>query len=61
VSELSGINHVTFLTAGMDRLAAFYEEVFGARRIVELPVPEHDGRHALIEIGAGATLRCSES
>ncbi len=27
-----------------------------ARRIVELPVPEHDGRHALIEIGGSATL-----
>lgn len=56
LSNLSGINHVTFLTADMDRLAAFYEDVFGARRIVELPVPEHDGRHALIEIGGGATL-----
>ena len=56
MGDLSGINHVTFLTADMDRLAAFYEDVFGARRIVELPVPEHDGRHALIEIGGGATL-----
>jgi catechol 2,3-dioxygenase-like lactoylglutathione lyase family enzyme len=56
MSDLSGINHVTFLTADLDRLAAFYADVFGARKIVELPVPEHDGRHALIEVGAGATL-----
>lgn len=56
MSSLSGINHVTFLTADMDRLAAFYEDVFGARRIMELPVPKHNGRHALIEIGRGATL-----
>jgi catechol 2,3-dioxygenase-like lactoylglutathione lyase family enzyme len=55
MSDLSGINHVTFLTADMDRLAAFYESVFGARRIVELPIPE-GGRHALIDVGAGATL-----
>jgi catechol 2,3-dioxygenase-like lactoylglutathione lyase family enzyme len=56
--KLSGINHVTFLTADLDRLAAFYEEVFGARKLVELPLPEPDGpgRHALIGVGAGAAL-----
>ena len=60
MSNLTGINHVTFLTADMDRLAAFYEDMFQARRVLELPVPEHDGRHALIEIGDGAALHAFE-
>ena len=60
MSNLTGINHVTFLTADMDRLAAFYEDMFQARRVLELPVPEHDGRHALIEIGDGAALHALE-
>ena len=58
MTDLSGINHVTFLTADLDRLAAFYEEVFGARKLVELPIaePQGPGRHALIGIGGRAAL-----
>ncbi|MBV9049366.1 MAG: VOC family protein [Solirubrobacterales bacterium] len=58
MSRLSGVNHITLLTHDLDRLAAFYEEVFGARRLVELTVREPDGpgRHALIGIGGGAAL-----
>jgi catechol 2,3-dioxygenase-like lactoylglutathione lyase family enzyme len=59
---LSGVNHISLLTRDLDRLVAFYEEVFGARRLVELPVPEPDGpgRHALIGIGGGAVLHAFE-
>jgi catechol 2,3-dioxygenase-like lactoylglutathione lyase family enzyme len=57
-----GINHITLLTGDLDRLAGFYEEVFGARKLVELPVPAPDGpgRHALIDIGGGAVLHAFE-
>jgi catechol 2,3-dioxygenase-like lactoylglutathione lyase family enzyme len=50
------------LTSDLDWLAAFYEEAFGARKLVELPVPppEGPGRHALIAVGAGATLHAFE-
>ena len=60
--SLAGINHVTLLTSDLDRLVCFYGEVFGARKLVELPVPEPDGpgRHALIAIGAGAALHAFE-
>jgi catechol 2,3-dioxygenase-like lactoylglutathione lyase family enzyme len=56
------MNHVTFLTGDIDRLAAFYEEVFGARKVVDLPVPEPEGpgRHALIAVGSGACLHAFE-
>lgn len=38
--DISGIDHIAFLTSDVDRLTAFYEELFGARRVVELPIPE---------------------
>jgi catechol 2,3-dioxygenase-like lactoylglutathione lyase family enzyme len=62
MSELNGINHIAFLTNDIDRLAAFYEEVFGAAKVVDLPIPEPEGpgRHALISIGAGASLHAFE-
>jgi catechol 2,3-dioxygenase-like lactoylglutathione lyase family enzyme len=59
---LSGVNHITLLTSDLDRLAIFYEEVFGTMRVIELPIPEPEGpgRHALIAIGACATLHVFE-
>ena len=62
MSSLAGVNHITVLTDELDRLRAFYEEVFGARLLVELPVPEPDGpgRHALLGIGGGAALHLFE-
>jgi catechol 2,3-dioxygenase-like lactoylglutathione lyase family enzyme len=51
---LNDINHLTFITADMDRLIAFYERVFEARVRVEL---EEDGlRHTLIEVGSHTYL-----
>jgi catechol 2,3-dioxygenase-like lactoylglutathione lyase family enzyme len=59
---LSGINHITFLTDDLDRLVLFYDDVFGARKVVELPVPEPEGpgRHALIAVGGSAALHVFE-
>lgn len=51
---LDDINHLTFITADMDRLISFYERVFDARTRVDL---EEEGlRHALIEVGAHTVL-----
>ncbi|MBV8955018.1 MAG: VOC family protein [Solirubrobacterales bacterium] len=36
---LCGVNHITVLTGDLDRLVSFYEEVFGARKLVERPCP----------------------
>jgi len=49
-----GIHHVAFLTSDLDRLIAFYERIFDARVVLD----RQDGarRHALIDIGGGATL-----
>lgn len=46
---LNNINHLTFITADMDRLIAFYERVFGAQVKVDM---EEDGlRHVFIQVG----------
>ena len=51
---LNDIHHLTFLTADMDRLIAFYERVFGAGVTVDL---EEEGlRHAFIEVGPHTVL-----
>jgi catechol 2,3-dioxygenase-like lactoylglutathione lyase family enzyme len=51
---LNDIHHLTFITADMDRLIAFYERVFGARVTVDL---EEEGlRHTFIEVGTHTVL-----
>lgn len=51
---LNDIQHLTFITADMDRLIAFYERVFEARVTVDL---EEDGlRHTFIEVGPHTVL-----
>ena len=59
--DLQGVNHIAFLTSDLERLSRFYEELFGARTVVELPIPEPEGpgRHALISVGAAP--RCTRS
>jgi catechol 2,3-dioxygenase-like lactoylglutathione lyase family enzyme len=51
---LNDIHHLTFLTADMDRLLAFYEQVFEARATVDLA--EEGLRHAFIEVGPHTVL-----
>ncbi len=51
---LEDIHHMTFITADMDRLIAFYERVFDAR--VTLDLEEEGLRHAFIEIGPHTVL-----
>lgn len=51
---LNDIHHLTFITADLDRLIAFYERVFGAQVTVDL---EEEGlRHAFIEVGPRTVL-----
>jgi catechol 2,3-dioxygenase-like lactoylglutathione lyase family enzyme len=51
---LNDIHHLTFVTADLDRLIAFYERIFEARVTVDL---EEEGlRHAFIEVGPHTVL-----
>jgi catechol 2,3-dioxygenase-like lactoylglutathione lyase family enzyme len=54
VQLLNDIHHLTFITADLNRLIAFYERVFEARVTVDL---EEEGlRHAVIEVGPHTVL-----
>lgn len=50
----AGCNHVALLTQDLDRLIAFYEEVFDAEVLVDMQ--EGPLRHALIHLGGGFCL-----
>jgi catechol 2,3-dioxygenase-like lactoylglutathione lyase family enzyme len=54
VALLDGINHLTTLTADLDRLIDFYRLVFDAR--VTLDLEEEGLRHAFIELGPTTVL-----
>lgn len=51
---LNGINHLTFITADMERLIAFYQRIFEAR--VTLDLEEEGLRHVFIEVGPHTVL-----
>jgi catechol 2,3-dioxygenase-like lactoylglutathione lyase family enzyme len=51
---VNGIHHLTFITADLDRLIAFYERVFDAD--VTLDLKEGPVRHAFIKVGATTVL-----
>lgn len=51
---LNDIHHLTFITANMDRLIAFYERVFDAQLLLDL---EEEGlRHSFIKVGPHTIL-----
>jgi catechol 2,3-dioxygenase-like lactoylglutathione lyase family enzyme len=51
---LNDLNHLTFITADMNRLIAFYERVFAAQ--VTLDLEEEGLRHAFIAVGPHTVL-----
>ena len=55
MAVVNDLHHMTFLTADLDRLIAFYERIFDARVTFDR---EEEGsiRHAFIEIGAHTVL-----
>jgi len=50
----NGFNHIALVTADLDRLIAFYVEIFEADVLVDLD--EGHVRHALVDLGGGACL-----
>lgn len=54
MSLLNDIQHLTFLTADMGRLIAFYERVFEAKLVMDMV--EEGLRHSFIEVGGHTIL-----
>ena len=51
---VDGVHHVTFLTEDIERLTAFYERVFEARKTLDMT--EEGVRHVFLEVGATTVL-----
>jgi catechol 2,3-dioxygenase-like lactoylglutathione lyase family enzyme len=51
---VEGIEHLTFLSEDLDRLAGFYERVFEAKRTLDLT--EEGFRHIFLEVGRTTVL-----
>ena len=51
---LEGIDHLNFLTENLDRLAAFYERVFDAKKTLDMT--EEGLRHIFLELGPTTVL-----
>jgi catechol 2,3-dioxygenase-like lactoylglutathione lyase family enzyme len=57
----TGFNHVATLTSNMERLVAFYRDVFGAEVTFEMAAtPEHP-RMTILDLGAGTALNVFET
>jgi catechol 2,3-dioxygenase-like lactoylglutathione lyase family enzyme len=55
VTELvDGVHHITFLTEDIERLAAFYARVLGAKKTLDMT--EEGVRHIFLEIGPSTVL-----
>jgi catechol 2,3-dioxygenase-like lactoylglutathione lyase family enzyme len=54
MAAVEGVHHITFLTEDMDRLVAFYERVFEARKTLDMT--EEGLRHVYLEVGRTTVL-----
>jgi catechol 2,3-dioxygenase-like lactoylglutathione lyase family enzyme len=57
---LTGFNHVATVTRDMDRLVAFYQEVFDATPVFDLVAPGLELRHVGLDVG-GAFIHAWEA
>lgn len=55
-----GFNHVATLTADLDRLVAFYRDVFGAEVTFEMAAQPDHPRMTILDLGGGAGLNVFE-
>ena len=56
----SGFNHVATMTTNLDRLVAFYRDVFGAELTFEMDAEGDHPRMAILDLGGGAALNAFE-
>jgi catechol 2,3-dioxygenase-like lactoylglutathione lyase family enzyme len=50
----TGFDHIATVTADLDRVVAFYQDVFGARVTVEMAATPDHPRMAVVDLGGGA-------
>jgi catechol 2,3-dioxygenase-like lactoylglutathione lyase family enzyme len=52
--KFTGFDHVATVTADLDRITAFYQDVFDARIIFEMAATERRPRMVVLDLGASA-------
>jgi catechol 2,3-dioxygenase-like lactoylglutathione lyase family enzyme len=57
----TGFNHVATLTSDMERLVAFYRDVFGAEVTFEMDATPDHPRMTILDLGAGTALNVFEA
>ena len=57
----TGFNHVATLTSDMERLVAFYRDVFGAEITFEMAATPDHPRMTILDLGAGTALNVFET
>jgi len=59
MTALAGFHHVSVLTTDVDRLVAFYRNVFGAAVVLE-SAGDGDARSSFVDMGGGGFLHAHE-
>src|SRR5439155_5559969 len=56
----TGFNHIATVTADLDRVVAFYREVFEAELTFEMAATDDHPRMAILDLGGGSALNVFE-
>jgi len=59
MSRTTGFNHVATVTADLDRITAFYQDIFDAQVTFEMAATEDHPRMVILDLG-GAALNITE-
>ncbi len=57
----TGFNHIATITADLDRIVAFYSEVFEAEVTFEMPARADHPRMVILDLGGGSALNVFEA
>jgi catechol 2,3-dioxygenase-like lactoylglutathione lyase family enzyme len=60
MTKSTGFDHVATVTADLDRIVAFYQEVFDATVTLQIAASENHRRMVILELGGGAALNVVE-
>ncbi|HEY3261304.1 MAG TPA: VOC family protein [Pseudonocardiaceae bacterium] len=60
MARTTGFDHVATVTADLDRIAAFYQEVFNAQITLEMAATDDHPRMIILDLGGGGDLNITE-
>lgn len=60
MARTTGFDHVATVTADLDRIVAFYQDVFEARITFEMTASQSHPRMVILDLGGGGALNITE-